>query len=300
LADDVGLLVIDVTNPEEPGIVGSVNTPGYEALGVAVSGAYAYLANYDAGMQVVRISNAAHPVIVGSVDTPGPTIGPYPDLAVKVTLSGSYAYVANGAAGLAIVPSQCSLPTSVLLSSFQASPQPRAILLEWATSQESAFSGFHVLRSLESEADYRQVSTQLISPPSPYRFLDSEVKPGVTYYYRLEALDRSGSREFFGPVSARLEPNPLRSILGQSFPNPSSKGITIPFTLAKAAEVKVRILDLSGRQVRVVMNATMEEGNRYASWDGLDDRGTPVPAGIYVYQLQTPGFEASRRLVRLQ
>jgi len=87
--------------------------------------------------------------------------------------------------------------------------------------------------------------------------------------------------------------------IGQSFTNPSANGVAIPFTLAKAAEVKVRILDISGRQVRVLMNAVME-GNRSASWDGLDDRGAPVPAGVYVYQLQTPGFEASRRLVRLQ
>ena len=40
----IGLQVIDITNPESPQIVGSVDTPG-DACGVAVSGTHAYVAD---------------------------------------------------------------------------------------------------------------------------------------------------------------------------------------------------------------------------------------------------------------
>jgi hypothetical protein len=44
----------------------------------------------------------------------------------------------------------------------------------------------------------------------------------------------------------------------------------------------------------------MAAGDQMASWDGRDGHGVIVPAGIYLYQLQAPGFEATRKLVRLR
>ena len=71
-----------------------VNTPG-SALGVAVEGSYAYVADGDSGFQVIDLSNPASPQIVGSVDTPGYTY--------DVAASGTYAYVADGYSGLQVV-----------------------------------------------------------------------------------------------------------------------------------------------------------------------------------------------------
>ena len=74
--------------------VGSVETPD-DAQGVAVSGSYAYVADYYSGLQVVDITTPASPVIVGSVDTP--------DRANDVSVSGGYAYVADWASGLQVI-----------------------------------------------------------------------------------------------------------------------------------------------------------------------------------------------------
>jgi hypothetical protein len=64
------LQVIDVSDPANPRRVGGYDTPGY-ALGVAVSGNYAYVADYDAGLQVIDVSDPANPRRVGGYDTPG-------------------------------------------------------------------------------------------------------------------------------------------------------------------------------------------------------------------------------------
>jgi hypothetical protein len=40
-----GLKVIDITNPASPQLVGGVDTPGYVAVGVALSGGHAYVAD---------------------------------------------------------------------------------------------------------------------------------------------------------------------------------------------------------------------------------------------------------------
>ncbi len=66
---DGGLRVVDVSNPAQPREVGFYDTPGW-AEGVAVSGAYAYVADGD-GLRVVDVSNPAQPREVGFYDTPG-------------------------------------------------------------------------------------------------------------------------------------------------------------------------------------------------------------------------------------
>jgi hypothetical protein len=72
------------SNPN-PTFKGSYDTPGF-AHGVALSGNYAYVADYTSGLQVIDISDPSNPTFKGSYDTPGSAHG--------VTLSGNYAYVA--------------------------------------------------------------------------------------------------------------------------------------------------------------------------------------------------------------
>jgi sugar lactone lactonase YvrE len=189
-------------------------------------------------------------------------------------------------------------PTDVVLSSFQALSQAGGILLAWTTSSETDFAGFHVQRSLQRDTGYRQIDTELLAPPSPYRYLDENLDAGVTYYYRLEAVDRSGDHAFFGPISvtatavARLQQNRPNPFLGNS--------TIIPFILSKYGDVTLRILDLSGRQVRLLVNERMSPGERQILWDGKNDRGETVSAGVYVYDLTAPAFRASRRLVKIR
>ncbi len=68
-------------------ISGSADTPGY-ALGVAVSGTTAYIADWDKGLQIVSVSDPAKPQIIASVDMPG--------YVTDVAVSGTTAYAACG------------------------------------------------------------------------------------------------------------------------------------------------------------------------------------------------------------
>jgi hypothetical protein len=52
-----------------------------------------------------------------------------------------------------------------------------------------------------------------------------------------------------------------------------------------AAQVKVAVLDLSGRRVRQVYAGTDGIGEYARVWDGRDDAGQRVPPGIYLYRI---------------
>jgi len=82
-----GLFIIDVSNPVNPVLMGSFDTPG-QAIDIAVSGNYAYVADAGSGLHIINVSNPANPTLVGTYNTPGQAYG--------VFLSGNFAYVADG------------------------------------------------------------------------------------------------------------------------------------------------------------------------------------------------------------
>jgi hypothetical protein len=74
--------------------IGSCDTPG-DARGLAVSGSYAYVADWNAGLRVISVADPTHPAEVGHFEGP--------DSAVGVAVSGNYAYVIDMSAGLRVI-----------------------------------------------------------------------------------------------------------------------------------------------------------------------------------------------------
>jgi hypothetical protein len=85
--NDAGVLVFDITDPTNPLLKGSINTPSY-AYQVKVQGNYAYVAAHSAGMRVLDISNPANPTEIGSYFVSGYNF--FDGIAVR----GNYAYIA--------------------------------------------------------------------------------------------------------------------------------------------------------------------------------------------------------------
>jgi len=88
------LSIVDIRDPKKPVQISYCGTPD-DALGVYISGSYAYVATCKSGLRIVDVSNPASPREVGYCDTPGE--------AQSVYVSGSYAYVTDGESGLRII-----------------------------------------------------------------------------------------------------------------------------------------------------------------------------------------------------
>jgi hypothetical protein len=81
------------------------------------------------------------------------------------------------------------------------------------------------------------------------------------------------------PVSAEGGPEPGKpgAELGTPYPNPSSGAVTVPLVLPEAAEVRVVVYDVLGRQVAMLAEGQTEAGRRELTLDGR-----ALPAGLYV------------------
>jgi len=92
---------------------------------------------------------------------------------------------------------------------------------------------------------------------------------------------------------------PLRLALQPSRPNPFAAGVgttALMFELPRPGVVQLGIFDASGRRVRVLLDGRREAGAHRLDWNGLDDGGRPVGAGVYFSVLETDGQRISRTL----
>jgi hypothetical protein len=86
-----------------------------------------------------------------------------------------------------------------------------------------------------------------------------------------------------------------------NYPNPFNPATVIRYDLPRPAEVNIRIYDLSGRLVRVLLDdAGQEAGHLSARWDGRDDLGRAVGSGVYFYELVADGEALRKKMVLLK
>lgn len=102
-----------------------------------------------------------------------------------------------------------STSLAVTLAAFDAQWNENQVLLTWDTVSEISNLGFNLYRSDSPDQVGELITAQMIPSQSPgsiqgftYTFADSNVTPGVTYWYTLEDLDMSGATNRHGPVSA--------------------------------------------------------------------------------------------------
>jgi hypothetical protein len=85
----------------------------------------------------------------------------------------------------------------------------------------------------------------------------------------------------------------------RAFPNPFRTRTQIRYRTTAASRVRVVIVDLKGRVVRTVHNAVVPAGSTTWDWDGTDDHGGVVPAGVYFVHAMGADTVSPQKIVRL-
>jgi hypothetical protein len=88
----------------------------------------------------------------------------------------------------------------------------------------------------------------------------------------------------------------------QNYPNPFNPETWIPFDLADAGEVTIRVYNVAGQVVRRLDLGYVEPGqyrsrDAAAYWDGRNEFGEAVASGVYVYEIRSGGDRDMRRMV---
>ncbi|HQV32547.1 MAG TPA: FlgD immunoglobulin-like domain containing protein, partial [Calditrichia bacterium] len=88
--------------------------------------------------------------------------------------------------------------------------------------------------------------------------------------------------------------------VSQNYPNPFNPTTTIAYQLPRASDVTLVIYNVLGQQVRSLVNARVEAGRFEVVWDGLNDAGSRVASGIYLYRFEAADFHQIHKMILLK
>lgn len=184
----------------------------------------------------------------------------------------------------------------VELIAFNAFNENNTIRLDWLTETEINNKGFEVERlNMKSEIPnpkWKRIgfvhgygtSTQ----KHDYTFLDSDKLSG-TYSYRLKQIDFNGSFIF----SKTININVINKFqLSQNYPNPFNPSTSIQYTIGNKQFVTLKIYDVLGREVKVLVNKELEPGSYSVYFSGSN-----FPSGIYFYKLTAGNFVQVKKMI---
>ncbi len=120
----------------------------------------------------------------------------------------------------------------------------------------------------------------------------------LTVYYTLY----SGTKELVGQGSQDIEliAVPDQFALHQNYPNPFNPLTTIEYDLPEDGNVNLIIYDILGRQVIQLTDKFQEAGYKSIRWNGRNNSGQLVSAGMYFYAIETNDHSAIRKMILLK
>ena len=90
-------------------------------------------------------------------------------------------------------------------------------------------------------------------------------------------------------------------VLYAASPNPFNPQATISFDLPSEMAVNLRVYDVSGRLVDVLVNGEVaQQGRNEVIWRGRDLSGRQCPSGTYFYRLEAGGYSETKRMTLLK
>jgi hypothetical protein len=136
---------------------------------------------------------------------------------------------------------------------------------------------------------------------------DSLTLTGFTnaqYYWKVASINSGGTGIFSSVWKFTVNPNGIIGIasdipkefkLHNNYPNPFNPITKIKFEVPKNSIVKISIYDITGREMRILVNSNYIPG----TYEVIFDAST-LSSGIYFYRMQTNSFNSVKRMVLIK
>ncbi len=181
------------------------------------------------------------------------------------------------------------LPTPQWIS---AKPvEPDKVELVWASIPE-----------VTSYTLYRSTTEQNIGPwiasftNNQTNYTDSGLECERPYYYRIRAFNATNFSLYSEVTQVNIEISlSTWAVLPTKF-NPNTDRVAKIFFGGETPEVEVKIYDIFGNLVRF-WSMDIVKGNRHVEWDGKDQNGIDVNAGIYIVYIE--GKDIGKKKIRM-
>ena len=202
----------------------------------------------------------------------------------------------------------------VELTYFTGTATMAGVQLDWRTESEIENLGFVLERKTENSGwteltNYKDNDDLLgqgtTSDAFDYSYTDNLVETGSTYEYRLGDIDYNGVVTYHSTRPVTVEQAPLSADLKKfevlpAYPNPFNPSTTIRYGLDSNSNVNITIYDITGKLINTLVNQEQTQGWHSITWNGTNQHGEQVPAGIYLSRIGTENEVKTTKLMFLK
>ena len=141
-----------------------------------------------------------------------------------------------------------------------------------------------------------------LHPQSLDMLTTADVKMWLSQAQQLNLTDTTSQRGILFLQQLLVALTPKETALLANYPNPFNPETWIPYHLATAADVTLRIYAIDGQVVRTLALGHQPAGmyqsrSRAAYWDGKNAFGEKVASGVYFYTITAGDFTATRKML---
>ncbi|MFQ5651981.1 MAG: carboxypeptidase regulatory-like domain-containing protein, partial [bacterium] len=267
------------------------------AHNVHIRGDYAYISHYADGLRIVDIAEPAHVVEVGYYDTNPSNSSNFDGCwgAYPFTNSG-YIYASDQEFGLFVIEFNgrrasrikgrvLDSETGEVIASAHVEVVGGSQVVTSSADGEYklGFSepGTYVLRAYRAEYDTTTVTLTLA---------EGESRVQDFFLSRQPTTSVSGGPPLV-PETYRLE---------QNYPNPFNAGTVIRYGLPAQTHVRLKVYDMLGKEVALLLDKIQPGGQHQVRWDGRNNAGQDVPSAVYFYRIQTKGLVQVNKMILIK
>lgn len=88
---------------------------------------------------------------------------------------------------------------------------------------------------------------------------------------------------------------PTSFSLSQNYPNPFNPSTNFEFRVASSEFVSIKVFDMLGREVTILVNEERKPGVYKVVWDA-----SALPSGVYLYRIQAGSFKETRKMILMR
>ncbi|NOY59177.1 MAG: T9SS type A sorting domain-containing protein [Calditrichaeota bacterium] len=161
-----------------------------------------------------------------------------------------------------------------------------SITIEWDANQEKDLAGYRIYWGTMSRNYQHQADVGMRT-----QFQINDLQEGMRYYMAVTAVDLWGNESSFSQeirfVLGEELPLPDKVELSLNFPNPFNESTMFNYALPERDRVTISIYNQIGQVVKTIECRNADAGTYQIFWDGTDEAGNSVSAGIYFCKMKT-------------
>ena len=86
----------------------------------------------------------------------------------------------------------------------------------------------------------------------------------------------------------------------QNFPNPFNPGTTIRYRVPTQSHVTIKVYNILGEEIVTLVDSPHSQGSYTTVWNARDALDMPVSHGLYLYKMQTDGFQDVKKMLLIE